>query len=381
MKVALISPHSFVSPGGVKTHVLELANEFQKRGIETKIIIPRRKLKENYGKDVILLGTSFPIEFGGSISDLGISFNPISIELLLRKENFDVLHFHNFTFPGTLQILLSSVTKKTLNILTFHSNIKGSQFLKNFPFLVSLLNKFLQWKIDGIIGVASFVLKFFKEYQGPKIVIPNGINLQKFNPRVKKIEKFQDGKINLLFVGRIDERKGLIYLLKAFKILKKKYKNLRLIVVGSGTEEEKCKNFVKENKLLDVVFEGQKSHDELPYFYASCDIFISPAIFGESFGIVLLEAMACGKPFVAFANEGYKELLKNKRGEEFLVPPRNVKKLAEKIEILIKNPKLREEMGKWGEKEAKNYDWSKIAEKVLNFYQICKKEKEIKKFF
>ena len=381
MKVALISLHSFFRPGGVKRHVLGLYKEFKKRGIETKIIVPRRNWKENYGPDVILLGTSFPLNFAGSKSDFGIHFNPLSMERVLAKEKFDVLHFHNIGFPSTLQILTSQPAKNALNLLTFHSNVAGSKFLKKFPFFISLLNKICQWKIDGIIGVAPLSLKVFKDYKGPKIVIPNGVDLEEFNPRVPPVRKFSTSngvgkKLNILFVGRIEERKGLIYLLKAFKILNKKFSNLRLIIVGEGELKRDCQDYIRKNNLKKVYFEGEKTGKELPPYYKICDIFCSPAIFGESFGIVLLEAMACGKPIVAFANQGYKEFLDDKKGKKFLVPSKDYKALAKKIEILIKNPQLRKEMGEWGIKEAKKYSWPKISEQVLDFYKFCQKNKE-----
>ena len=121
MKIALISLHSFLKPGGVKSHILGLNKEFKKRGLKTKIIVPRRSFKENYGKEVILLGVSFPLPFGGGISDFSVHFNPVTIEEILEKEKFDVLHFHNFGFPSSFQILEKS---KSLNILTFHSDVE-----------------------------------------------------------------------------------------------------------------------------------------------------------------------------------------------------------------------------------------------------------------
>jgi phosphatidylinositol alpha-mannosyltransferase len=374
MKVGLISLHSLYQPGGVKRHILGLYKEFKRRRIETKIVAPRRKIKEYYGRDVILLGTSFPFPFSGGLSDLAINFNPLAIERTLRKEKFDVLHFHNFGFPSTLQILASPSASNTLNILTFHANIKGSKFLKRFPFFLKLLGKIAQWKLDGIIGVAPLNLEPFKNYKGPKAVIPNGIDLEEFNPRAPKIKKFFDGKINILFVGRIERRKGLIYLLKAFKILEKSFSNLRLIIVGEGELKKDCQKYVRKNNLKEVYFEGEITGKKLVSYYNSCDIFCSPAIFGESFGLVLVEAMACQKPVVAFANEGYKGVLKGK-GARFLVKPKDYKDLAKKLEILIKNENLRKEMGKWGREEAKKYSWEKITDKILDFYQFCQKEK------
>jgi phosphatidylinositol alpha-mannosyltransferase len=375
MKVALISFHSFLEPGGVKTHVLNLAREFEKRKVDYKIVIPRRKINENYGKNVILLGTSFPLIWGGGASDLVFNFIPISIERCLIKEKFTILHFHNASLPSFLQILLSPLSLKTINILTFHSDIERSNLLKKFPQFFDIFVGFCNLRLDGLIAVSKVALKYFENFKKPKVVIPNGVNLEIFNPKNKKIEEFLDGKINLLFVGRVEERKGLIYLLKAFSILKRKYQNLRLIVAGDGPERENCQKFVKENNLKDVIFLGNVEK-ELPSLYATCDIFCAPSIFGESFGLVILEAMASGKPVVGFANEGYKELMKGKKGEKFLVRPRDFKELAQKIETLIKNEKLRKEMGEWGQKEAKKYSWEKIADKVLEFYQICQEKKK-----
>jgi len=375
MKVALISFHTFSQPGGVKSHVLGLYKEFKRKGIKTKIIIPRRNWRENYGQDVILLGTSFPINFVGSRSDLDVNFNPLAIERTLKKEKFDVLHFHNFSVPSALQILTSPSISNTLNVLTLHSNVRGSKFLEKFPSLIYLFNKICQWKVDGVIGVAPLVLETFKNYKGPKILIPNGVDLEEFNPKIPPLKKFSNDKINILFVGRIEEKKGLIYLLNAYKILEKKFKNLRLIIIGEGDLKKECQDYVRENNLKEVHFEGKKVERELVSYYNSSDIFCSPAIFGESFGIVLLEAMACGKPVVAFANQGYKELLRGKGGERFLAKPRDYRELAQKLEILIKNPKLRKEMGEWGQKEAQKYSWSRIADQVLDFYHFCLKQK------
>lgn len=379
MKVALISFHSFYQPGGVKRHILGLSEEFRKRGIESKVIAPRRKRSENYGKDVILLGTSFPVIVGGTQTDLVVNFNPLAIERVLKKEKFDILHFHNFTPPSAFQILERS---KSLNILTIHANIEKSEFLKRSGFLY-LCKKIIQWKIDGLIGVAPLNLRGSEGFRGPKTIIPNGIDLEVFNPEIPKLKKYSDGKINILFLGRIEERKGLIYLLKAYKILQKTLPpnfggRLRLIIGGEGPLKSDLEKWAKKNKLKNVIFEGEVEEEKTPSLYKTCDIFCSPAIFGESFGLVLVEAMACGKPVVAFANEGYKEVLTGK-GARFLAKPRDYKTLAKKLEILIKNEKLREEMGQWGIPQAKKYSWPKIASQVLNFYQFCLREKRKRK--
>ena len=373
MKVGLISFHSFLQPGGVKRHVLGLYKEFKKRGIKVKIIVPRRSPEEKYGKDVIIMGTSLPLPAAGTQGDFCIYFNPFALDSFLKKERFDVLHFHNVGFPSTIQVLERS---NALNILTFHANLEKSNIIKIFPQIRDFANRIAEWKIDGIIGVNPLNLRFFRKFNGPKKVIPNGIDLEEFNPKVPRLKKFSDGKINILFLGRIEERKGLIYLLKAFKILIRSHSNLRLIVVGEGPLKDDCQKWVENNKLENVVFEKAIKEKDVPSYYRTCDIYCSPAIYGESFGIVLIEAMALGVPVVAFANTGYRIVLEKGKGKRFLVKPRDYKTLAKKLEILIKSKKLRKEMGDWGLKEARKYSWPKIADQILAFYEFCRKTKE-----
>jgi len=260
-----------------------------------------------------------------------------------------------------------------------------------FPILLEILRMVIEWKINGVIGVSKVALKILNKCRVPMTVIPNGIDLEQFNPKIPKIKKFSNKKIkafdklslnpergrriNILFVGRIEERKGLIYLLKAYQILTRKFQNLRLIIIGEGELKGKCQNFVEKYNLKDVYFEGEKTGQKLVSYFNTADIFCAPSIYGESFGIVLLEAMACKLPVVAFANEGYKSTLEGKKGARFLAKPKNYRDLAKKIEILIENENLRKEMGKWGKSEAKKYSWDRICNKVLNFYQFCQKEK------
>jgi len=372
MKIGLFPLHTSIKPGGVKRHVLALHKEFKKRGVDSKIVVPRRSKEEKYTKDILFLGNSFEIPFYGTQADFTFCLNPRKIEELLAKEKFDILHFHNFGFHS-LQVLEDS--KQATHILTFHANIEGSLLFKSFPFILSNFQKIVARKIHGVICVAPFQLKLFKDFPGPKTVIPNGVDLAEFHPKLTPIKKFKDEKLNILFLGRIEERKGLIYLLKAYGFLKRKFPNIRLLVVGEGPLLSDCKKFVKDNRILDVVFKPAPKEEQVPSWYATSDIFVAPAIWGESFGMVLIEAMACGKPVVAFANEGYKGVLVGK-GAEFLVKPQDWRGLARKIEVLIKDEAKRKEMGEWGIREAKKYSWSKIADRVLNFYHEVAKAKK-----
>ena len=367
MKVGFVSFHSFSNPGGVKNHILGLSRELEKRGIETRIIVPRRNKEEKEEGNIILLGTSIPVNVAGTQGDLCINFNPLSIGKVLKREKFDVLHFHNFIVPSAIQILEKS---DSLNVVTFHANTEANPVLEKS---IELLGKTINRKVKGVIGVSSINLGLFKKFEGLKKVIPNGIDLNEFNPSVSGFEKFDDGKINILFLGRIEERKGLIYLLEAYKNLQEKHDNLRLIIVGDGPLKEECEKYAKENNLNEVCWEGGQSGDAVPRYFASADIYCSPAIFGESFGIVLLEAMASGKPVCGFANSGYKELMRGTRGEAFFAEPKDVPGLTDVLERFIGDEKLRKEAGEWGLEEVKKYSWEKVADQVLDFYEECKK--------
>jgi len=377
MRIGLVLPYSLSYYGGVQNHVLGLYNEFKKQGHQLKIFVPKAKLEENYkNKDIIFVGgaINFPLESTSSIS-FGLTVKGVSINNFFEKENFDILHFHNPTTPFLPWQILSA--SKTTNIATFHADLIDHKIYENYPLVLKSIYDYLLPKIHGFIAVSQSAKdSVVSVYPGAKVtIIPNGINPDDFL-NGKPIKKFKDGKFNLLYVGRFDERKGIFYLLEAFSILKKKIpKKLRLILVGGGPQRWEIMIRLKELKIQkETVLTGEVKEERLPDYYKTADLFVAPATHGESFGLVLLEAMAAGCPIVAAANRGYKEVLKE-IADYSLVPPRNSEALAEKISPLIKNQKLREKLRLWGINEIKKYSWEKISEKVLEFYkQILKNE-------
>jgi phosphatidylinositol alpha-mannosyltransferase len=383
MKIAFISPHTFSYPGGVQKHTLALKGEFEKKGHQVKLIFPREEFPQKKDKDTILLGGALYMPGNASRINLSLNITPLAIYQKLRKENFDILHFQNFGVFLPWQILEVSTQfpKRPSNILTFHAFLDASRLFKELPTLIKVLNGYIIPKFDGVITVSRPVLSQL-EYKGPTRIIPNGVDTIFFRPGIKKIKKFAVSKspsdleyTNILFVGRIEKRKGLIYLVKAFEVLRKKYKNIRLIVVGKGGEENKIKDYIKRHRIFNVFFEGEVKEKDLPKYYSTADICCFPSTSGEAFGMVLLEAMASARPVVAFANQGYKEVLTGK-GAKFLAEPKNDQELAKRLDILIKNKKLRGEMGRWGQKEAKKYSWDKIAGQTLKFYdEVMQKQR------
>ena len=221
------------------------------------------------------------------------------------------------------------------------------------------------------IAVSNPAREFVRHYfPGDYRVIPNGIDVSRFQNQPPYPE-LRDGMVNLLFVGRLEYRKGLGYLLRAFAQLKPQYPKLRLIIVGDGPLRRWYGNFLARKQLDDVVMAGYVSAEELPRYYASCDIFCSPATGDESFGIVLLEAMASGKPIVATSIDGFREVVTHGR-EGLLVERKSRRQLEYALQTLINNAALRQEMGQAGLLTAGRYDWERIIDEVTDVYKQAK---------
>ena len=367
MKIALVSPYDFAYPGGVANHICALEHHFTRMGHEVKIIAPASHAITTFGDRFIPIGKPRPIPTGGSIARVTISLRLAStIKAVLSKEKFDIVHLHEPFMP----MLCSAVLRfsNAPNIGTFHafSGSPGYDFGK--PISTIMLKRRAR-KLDGRIAVSKAAMEFANKYvPGCYTIIPNGVDLERFSPEVPPIDQFVDDKLNILFVSRLEKRKGLNYLLEAYKQVKGEIPNSRLIIVGPGTRlRHKYEKWVRRNGVKDVVFVGYVSYDELPRYYKIADIFCVPATGRESFGIILLEAMAVGKPIVATNIEGYAGLVAD-GVEGLLVPPKNKEQLAQALISLATDDSLRQEIGARGRIKASEYGWEHIAQRVSNYY-------------
>ncbi|MEC4986846.1 MAG: glycosyltransferase family 4 protein [Oscillatoria sp. PMC 1068.18] len=369
MKIALVCPYNYEQPGGVQSHIRELAQVLRDRDHQVKVITLKTANCQENSAQIIRIGDSQRIKFQGTQIDLSLAVGE-EYQLLketLQKEKFEIIHYHTIWNPLLpWQILFLS---QAVNVATFHDTPRQTVFgkLANSILMPSVSNWLLKHYLDAAIAVSEIPANYLRSPSDRVAIIPNGIFLERFSDN-SPFSQYLDGKLNILFLGRLEARKGIFYLLKAFAILKQKFSQIRLIIAGDGYQKEAVNQFVINHQLTDVILLGFVSEEDKPKYYATCDIYCSPAFDGESFGIVLVEAMASGKPAVGAANLGYKTILTG-QGKELLVIPKSVASLVEKLAQLIENEQFRSEMGAWGKVAAQQYNWQVIVKKIEQVYR------------
>ena len=362
LKIGLVSPYDHAFLGGVSDHINHLASQFRSWGHHVRVVAPCSRPEEISDENFIPVGRSVPIPSGGSIARVSLSaWQRPKIRAMLEREQFDILHMHE-PFAGIVT-LESLALSQTVNIGTFHT-YRGHKIYKFGG--VRIGRRFFR-KLQGRIAVSEPAHEFISSYfPGDYQIIPNGIFVDEFAD-ASPFDHLRDGMINLLFVGRLEKRKGLKYLLRAFAKLKWDWANLRLLVVGPGKPDDDSYRIMSECNIQDVHFLGQVSDADKARYYKSADIYCSPATGRESFGIVLLEAMAAGKPIVASDIEGYASVVSH-GGEALLVPPKDDDGLAKALGLLLSDPGLRQRLGASGLKKVQRYRWERVAGQVMDYY-------------
>jgi phosphatidylinositol alpha-mannosyltransferase len=362
MKIGLVTPYIYPVPGGVNQHVRYLYENLRLRGHDVRIISSSHGLQRASEGDVIRIGWGFSMPANGSVGTITVSPRFLSqVRDVLEREQFDVLHFHEPFVPFLSLVVLG--LSNSVNVATFHAFGGFSPAYQ----LGSRLMRPSIGRIHGRIAVSAVARHFIDRYfPGDYKVIPNGVDVGRFE-RAVPIAKWQDGTKNILFVGRFEPRKGLLDLLKAYRILRKTGCNCRLLVVGGGPLAKEARRYLATRKLGGVEFLGRVSDDERDALFKTADVYCSPATGRESFGIVLLEAMAAGTAIVASDIHGYKGVVRRGR-EGLLVPPGKPKELAAALARLLSDDELRESMGRSGRERADEYSWERVTAKVEAYY-------------
>ena len=383
MKIAMVSPYDFAWPGGVNAHVSQLSGELRQRGHRVRVIAPYSspRTRDSAGgldpadgapRDFIPMGRSVPLSAGGSKARVTLSWwlYPRVRELMAR-ERFDVVHLHEPLAP--LLPLMVLQHSNSVNIGTFHAYSDRQRLYRLSRRTVGRWQRRLHGRIAVSPAARAFVAPHFPQHAYR--VIPNGIDYQRFADAAP-LPELRDGLTNILFVGRKDERKGLRYLVMAFAILRRQRADVRLVIVGPGKPDRECAGLldsINGEYPGSLVIIGAVSNEELPRYYASADVFCSPATGGESFGIVLLEAMAAGAPVVASNIDGYCDVVTHEQNG-LLAGPRDADAIANAIARVTDDDQLAAHLSEGGRRIAWEYRWERVGSQVEDYYRQCIEE-------
>ena len=367
MKIGIVSQSYYPRYGGVTEHVHNSASELRRRGHQVTIITGRCPEQENGAADgVERIGRSVLVPFNRAFVDLTLGFGlRRQMRRLLGRHEYDVLHIHNPSAPTLPLLALEEARCATVG--TFHSTA-GRTLLQDL-FRDALAAKV--GRLDARIAVsrsAEAASRLY--YPGDYHVIPNGVDVERFHPGITPFERWGDpSRVNLLFVGRLDPRKGLHYLIAAMpEVVERTGGRARLLIVGNSVLRPRFEARVPRGLRGQIHFLGRVSGADLPRWYATGDIFVSPASSNESFGIVLLEAMAAGRPVVATDIPGYRSVIQPGVNAEAF-PPGDVTSLARALAGLAGDPARRALLAKRGRARALEFAWPRVVDQIEAVYR------------
>jgi phosphatidylinositol alpha-mannosyltransferase len=363
MKIAQVSPYSWDAPGGVQAHIRQLTKRLRSRGHDVLILAPG----EHPGLDppgVRIVGRPFHIRANGAVARICFSRSSMRVvRETLDEFAPDLVHAHDPLVTSTSRWATMHTTAPV--VATFHSyfapdSLAGRCYTALAPFGTSVWRR-----IDQRIAVSEAARESvcFRMGDDPIHIVPNGTDVHVFERAVPA--RLPKGR-TMLFVGRLEPRKGFPVAVRAFARLAHRYDDLQLIVVGEGVEREAVEMLPRSLRSR-VHLLGRVSDSLLPTYYAAADVFIAPALGSESFGIVLVEAMAAGLPIVASDIAGYREVVRDQR-EALLVPSGDPLALADAIQRLFEHPEQARALKEAGRIRARRYDWDTILRTLDGIY-------------
>jgi phosphatidylinositol alpha-mannosyltransferase len=372
IKIGLVCPYNLFRGGGVQEHVLAVQEELQKRGHTVKIITPQPRGHDGIVEDhIVLVGgsTDFKSLFH-TTAQVSASIDVDAMEDMLGREKFDILHFHEPWVPLLSRQLL--MRSSAVNIATFHAKLPETVVSRTIEKVITPYTKSVLKYLDAFSAVSDAAAEYVNEIapDAEVNIIPNGIDTKKY-----RAPKPKSGGESILYIGRLEKRKGVRYLLEAFAELYARRPGVSLQIAGEGPERESLEQFVDTNGLKGVHFHGRVTDEKKLKLLEGAALFCSPALYGESFGIVLLEAMSMGVVIVAGDNQGYSTVLTG-TGRLSLVNPKDTVDFARRLELLIDDDQLRALWRKWAAEQIKQYDYTRIVDRYESLYRsVLKKGK------
>ncbi|MCK4408856.1 MAG: glycosyltransferase family 4 protein, partial [Candidatus Eisenbacteria sp.] len=360
----IVTPTYHPYPGGVPEHVYHTCVELGRMGHNVRVVTTHfGRGRAPNEEQVLRIGRSVPVPANGSICPVAVDVRMrAKVRRMLLAERFDVLHLHEPLMPT---LCLSVLAEAEVPIVgTFHANNDSALGYRLFH---SLLENYLD-RLDARIAVSSAAMRTVaKRFGGDYIVIPNGVDVGRFSIATPASSQ-DDGVFNILFVGRLEPRKGAKFLLRAMPRILREVPEARLVVVGSGPLSRYYRSHLPDNVADRVVFAGRVSGEALASHYAGADVFCSPAMGGESFGIVLIEAMAAGAAVVASDIAGYRDVVSD-GATGLLVRRGDPDSIAEGVVRLARDDELRRRLVESARSEVRQYAWDRVTRRILDVYE------------
>ena len=365
LRIAMIFSSDPSQTGGVQEHVLYLSKELKELGHKIDIFGPENNVLPYINYHPIAKVVRLPIPNGNWGNITVKNDDKHEVAEIIEKGKYDIIHIHEPYIPFINWDVYKNTT--TPKIASFHTAWNDDSIINAInPFLVLFKESFSTY-FKGAIFVSKIGKKRWQDLCKKNVIkkiIYNAVDNKAFKPG-RKIEK---KIVNLLFVGRLVNRKGLIYLLKAVKKILTINHNIKLIIIGDGPEKLKSEKYVKKNNLGKFIeFKDEIFGKERINYYQRSDIFCAPYT-DEAFGITILEALSCGVPVVGFKNESFLEILKGYPYPRLFVDNRNIIELSHALKQLIISSKKRKEIRKWGIEKVKEFNWSNTARQTEEFY-------------
>lgn len=372
MKIGLVCPYNMARGGGVQSYVLALREGLEANGHQAKIITPTpRDDGDHYDKEhIIFLGNGTDVKSPlHTTAQFSAAIDTDEIQDMLDTERFDVLNFHEPWVPVlSRQILARS---KAVNIATFHAKLPETMMSRTVAKVVTPYTKSALKYLHTLTAVSEAAAEYIGSLTDePITIIPDGIDLKHYKPNTGR--RSPDAPKTILYIGRLERRKGAKYLLLAYAELVKSQSDVQLIIAGDGADREKLELLVENLALPNVKFLGFVSEAEKLELLQTADLFCSPALYGESFGIVLLEAMACGLVTVAGDNSGYSSVMQE-MGALSLVNPRETAEFARRLKLLLNEEQLRTDWKNWAQNYVKQFDYPNIVKRYEDLYEYTLK--------
>jgi phosphatidylinositol alpha-mannosyltransferase len=361
VRILLVCPYAWDVPGGVQVHIRQLARALEAKPHDVLVLAPARSTTMA-PPPVRIVGRTAGVPYGGTVAPICFSRRSFrKIRRLVDVFEPDVVHVHEPLAPSTSMLATFAATAPV--VATFHAFADRSRLME----LAAPALRTVHRRIAVSIAVSRAAAEFLaRAVPGEVEIVPNGTDVERFAHPRALAEGLPEGR-RILWAHRLDPQKGFPVALRAFARLAAELEDVHLVVAGDGRDRGALE-LLSDRDRRRVVMLGAVPNDDLPQFHAAADVFVAPAVGQESFGVVLIEAMAAGVPVVASDIPGYREVVRD-GVDGLLVPPRDPNALAAALRRVLDDPALASALARAGRDRAAEYSWDVVAPRIEAIYQ------------